>query len=116
LQTIFAPIGYPHIIPNIKAKEPSPLILKSGFINGLNNLPKKYGICVLDSNSVATKNGNKEGTTEVLHKINPDFAAAILEKEKIIKHNEKRKRIIGINIFFILNFNRNIFLPSIFTN
>ena len=32
LQTIFAPTGYPLMIPIIKAKEPSPLILKIGSI------------------------------------------------------------------------------------
>ena len=37
---IFAPIGYPLIIPIIKAKLPSPRILKTGFINLFKSFPR----------------------------------------------------------------------------
>ena len=39
LVAIFAPIGYPLIIPIIKAKAPSPRILNKGFINRFKILP-----------------------------------------------------------------------------
>ena len=39
LVAIFAPIGYPLMIPIIKAKAPSPRILNKGFINRFNRLP-----------------------------------------------------------------------------
>ena len=39
LVAIFAPMGYPLIIPMIKAKAPSPLILNKGFIKRFKMLP-----------------------------------------------------------------------------
>ena len=44
-----------------------------------------YGILVLESNSVATKNGNKDGTIEVAHKVRPDFVEDIFEVANSIK-------------------------------
>ena len=101
LHAIFAPIGYPLIIPIIRAKEPSPPILNKGLIKILKSLPRKCGIFVLESNSVATKKGNKDGTTEVPHKINPDFAATRLEEENITKHIVNSNIKIGIMFFLI---------------
>ena len=100
LHAIFAPIGYPLIIPIIKAKEPSPFILNIGFRNLLKKLPSKNGISVLDSNSVAIKNGKSEGTTEFAHKIRPDFAAFKLLAENIIKLEVKNIKSSGIRYFF----------------
>ena len=64
LQAILAPTGYPLISPIIKAKEPAPFTLKRGFIINSNFLPKCVMIFVCINNSVATKNGNNDGTTE----------------------------------------------------
>jgi hypothetical protein len=52
------------------------------------------------NNSVAIKNGNKEGTTELDHSNNPDFAAARFCFENITKHNIKRQIIVGRIAFF----------------
>ncbi|MCI8760006.1 MAG: hypothetical protein HFJ34_02625 [Clostridia bacterium] len=43
------------------------------------------------SNSVATKNGNKEGITELAQSDNPDFTAGRLLFEKINKQKVKPK-------------------------
>ena len=58
-----------------------------------NNLPKILIILVCISNSVATKKGNKEGTTEVAHNCKPDFIAGRLLPEKINKQAVKAKKI-----------------------
>ena len=90
---IFAPVGYPLIKPIINAKAPSPSTLNIGLINTLKKFPIIYGILVLESNSVATKKGNKDGTIEVAHKVSPDFVEDILDvanKTKLIV-----KRIIA---------------------
>ena len=42
------------------------------------------------NNSVATKNGNNEGTTEVAHKLSPDFTAGKFELENIRRHKSKK--------------------------
>ena len=49
-----------------------------------------YGILVLESSSVATKNGNKDGTIEVAHKVRPDFVEDIFDVANTIKHTVKR--------------------------
>ena len=99
---IFAPTGYPLITPIIRAKEPSPLTLKNGLIKILKNLPKIFGILVLESNSVATKKGKREGTTAVAHSINPCFAASKLEEENSIRQTVNNNINIGNMYFFIL--------------
>ena len=88
-------------MPIMKAKDPSPLILNIGFINILKNLPNMWAILVLESNSVAMKNGKREGTTDVAHKIRPDLAAVRLYVENITKEIVKSKKIIGKICFFI---------------
>jgi hypothetical protein len=65
-------------------------------------LPKILGTSVFDSNSVAIKNGNNAGTTEVPHNVNPFFAADKLEVENITRHIVNNKKIIGRVYFFIL--------------
>lgn len=72
---ILAPTGYPLIIPIIKAKEPSPLILNNGFISGLRKKPNTFIIFVCIKSSVDTKKGKREGTTEVAQSASPDFTA-----------------------------------------
>ena len=55
-----------------------------------------------ESNSVATKNGNKDGTMELAHKTSPFFAADKLALEKIIRHPVKTTNIKGKISSFIL--------------
>jgi len=100
-EAIFAPIGYPLIMPIIKAKEPSPRILKSGFIYGFNIFPNQLMILVCINNSVATKNGNNEGTTEFAHNDRPDLTAGRLVFEKNSKQNVKSKNINVKKFLFI---------------
>lgn len=50
-------------------------------------------VCI--NNSVATKKGNKEGTTEFAHKANPDFMAGRLLLEKNSKQKVKPKKRRG---------------------
>ena len=54
------------------------------------------------NNSVATKNGNNEGTTEVDHKLSHDFNAGKFELENIRRPRVKNKKIIGKK--FLRNF------------
>ena len=75
LQTTFAPIGYPLIFPKIKAIDASPGTLKIGFIIGVKTLPNIDAIFVFNSNSVAIKNGNKDGKILTIQSSNPDFVA-----------------------------------------
>ena len=98
----FAPTGYPLISPIIKAKLPSPDILKRGFIILLKIFPKNFGMFVLDSSSVAIKKGNREGTTELAHSFKPDLAACRLEEENTTKQAVKSKTMIEIKFFLIL--------------
>ena len=100
-ETILAPVGYPLIIPIIRAKEAAPGTLKIGLIIGLNSLPKILIISVYFNNSTAIKNGNKEGRTEVDHSSNPDFVAVRFVFENIIRQIVKTQKIKGIITFFI---------------
>ena len=98
---ILAPTGYPLINPIIKQKEPLPEILKIGFIN-LFNLFSRNGIrdvCI--RSSVATKNGNSEGTTEVAHRVNPFFIAGRLLPENSNRHIANNKKMIAKKFLFI---------------
>ena len=70
-------------------------MLNMGFINILKNFPSKWAILVWASNSVATKKGKSEGTTEVAHRVNPVLAATKLDDENITKLNVKSKNIPG---------------------
>lgn len=97
---ILAPTGYPLIIPIIKAKEPSPLILNKGFIKTLRKEPNILIMFVCISNSVETKNGKRAGTTEVAHRESPDFTAAKLVLEKIKIHSVNDKNRIAKKFLF----------------
>ena len=83
------------MIPIIKAKDPSPPTLKKGLIKLFKNFPKIRGISVLESNSVATKNGKRDGTTEFAHKLKPFFAAIRFEDENNTKQIVKSRNIKG---------------------
>lgn len=98
---ILAPTGYPLIIPMIKEKEPSPRTLNNGFIYLFRIFPNIFTIFVCIKSSVETKKGKREGTTEVAHKVSPDFTAGRLDLENISKHIVKHKKIIG-NIFLLI--------------
>ena len=50
---------------------------------------------VCESNSVATKNGKSEGTTEVAHNVKPDFAAIRFDEENTTKQIVKSKKTHG---------------------
>ena len=89
------------IIPIINAKAPSPLTLNNGFIKKLKNLPRVWAISVFESSSVAIKKGNREGTTDVAHKVNPCFAEGRLYDENIISPIVNNRNIIGKKCFFI---------------
>lgn len=93
LVAILAPTGYPLIIPIIKAKEPSPLILNNGFIIGVRKKLNIFIILVCIRSSVDTKNGKRDGTTEVAQSASPDFTAIKLffEKNKIHRVNIRNK-------------------------
>ena len=71
-------------------------------------LPSKQGILVWESNSVATKNGNNDGTTAVAHKVNPIFAEAKLDDEKTTKNIVKSKNNIDNKLFF--NFIKSLYI------
>ena len=100
LLAILAPIGYPLIIPIIKQKAPSPLILNRGFIYLFNNKPNCITMSVCINNSVATKKGKRDGTTEFAHSDKPDFTADKLLLENINRHKVKLIKIKGKKIFF----------------
>ena len=101
VDAILAPTGYPLIIPIIKAKEPSPLILNNGFINGLRKKPNIFIILVCIKSSVDTKNGKRDGTTEVAQSASPDFTAIKLAWEYIKRHKANVKNIIANEFRFI---------------
>lgn len=92
---IFAPIGYPLIIPIMKAKAHFPFTLNIGFIIFLNNNSKYEIIGVCINKFVATKNGNSEGITFTAHKCKLFLTAKILELENISKDNVNSIKIIG---------------------
>ena len=92
-EAIFAPTGYPLIIPIIKAKEPSPLTLNNGFIKGFRKMPNILIILVCINNSVETKKGNNEGTTDVAQSESPDLTAGKFDFEKIKIHIAKNINI-----------------------
>ena len=67
----------------------------------LKNLPKIFTIFVFISNSVATKKGNKEGTTELAQSNNPFLTAGRFvfennnkQKQNIKKHSAKKFLLI----------------------
>ena len=55
-------------------------------------------VCI--NNSVATKKGNREGTTEFAQRSNPDFTAGRLLFEKIKRQKVKPKNNIGKKFLF----------------
>ena len=87
----------------MKAKLPSPRTLKIGFINLFKILPRQYVKLVWESNSVATKNGNKDGTIEFAHKTSPFFAADKLVLENITRQAVNTVNITGNKSCFNLN-------------
>lgn len=96
--TILAPTGYPLIQPIKKAKALMPGTLKIGCIIGLKSFPKIEIKFVWSINSVATKNGNRVGTTNFAHKVRPFLAAVKLLLEKIIREIVNNNKII-VKIF-----------------
>lgn len=102
LHTTLAPTGYPLIIPRIIAIALSPGTLKTGLIILFRNLPKIYIKLVLQSSSVATKNGNNAGRTEVAHKASPFCAAIKFEDENKSKLIVKSINKAVIKYFFKL--------------
>ena len=92
--TIFAPTGYPLIIPIKKAYAPSPGTLKIGLINLFRYFPSIGIKLVLFRSSVATKNGKRVGTTEFAHRKRPSFAEVKLVFENNTKHKIKLQKII----------------------
>ena len=57
-------------------------------------------ILVCMSNSVATKKGKREGTTELVHNSKPDFTADRLLWEKINRQKVKPKNNKGNKFLF----------------
>lgn len=64
---IFAPTGYPLVIPMATAKEPQPGTLKRGLIIGSKRIPAAFIKLVLFNSSDAAKKGNNEGKTMLRH-------------------------------------------------
>ena len=93
-------------------------MLKIGFINLFNNLPRKGIRDVCSNNSVATKNGKSEGTTDVAHNVRPFFIAGKLLLEKSNKHIANIKNIMAKKFLLIFNTKKwhfeNIISPDIF--
>lgn len=112
LQTTFAPIGYPLIFPNIKAIDDSPGTLKIGFMNLLKTLPKMEVTFVFKSNSVAIKNGNKDGNTLKAQSSIPIFVAFKVGSESINNKIINIENIIVKKYFFRL-ITRNFIIPPI---
>lgn len=113
LQTTFAPTGYPLMIPIISAIALSPGKLKTGFMNLLNNLPNSCIKLVLHNNSVATKKGNRVGTTDVAHNFNPFCAADKLDVENRTRLNVKSKNTT-VKKYFLIEITKNRIIASIY--
>ena len=97
----------------IRAKLPSPEMLKNGFMILLNSLPKCLGIFVWDRTSVAIKKGKREGITEFAHSFRPDFAACRLVEENRTRHRVNSRNRAGIRFLFSLNTNMwNFFMGT----
>ena len=71
-----------------------------GFINLFKWFPKICMKFVLQISSVAIKNGNKVGTIEFDHNINPSFAAVKFVLENNIRKIRNNKNIIVKKFFF----------------
>ena len=84
----------------IKAKAPSHRMLKHGFIKRFNKWPNKEMMLVCISNSVATKKGNREGTTELAHRAKLDLIAGRLLFEKMSKQKVNPKNNKGNKFLF----------------
>jgi len=98
---IFAPTGYPLVMPMVKAKEAQPGTLKSGRIIGSSSTPTDLIKPVPFNRFEATKKGNKDGNTTLSHRLRP-FAAAVTDVfENIIRHSIKITQIIGKKSFLI---------------
>lgn len=67
---------------------------------------------VLHNNSVATKNGNRVGTTEFAHKIKPFLAASklVAENKMRLKVNNKKRTV---KKYFLIEITINRIIPSI---
>ena len=113
---ILAPTGYPLINPIIKQKAPLPDILNNGFIILFSSLPKNDIIEVCSNSSVATKNGNRDGTTEVAHNVSPVFIAGRLFFENSRRHIANIRKMIAKRFLLIFNTKKwhfeNILSPS----
>ena len=107
-EIIFAPTGYPLIIPIINANEPSPGTLNIGLINLLSFFPKISITLVYESNSVAIKKGSKEGITEFANKLNPFFAADRFCLEKITKQTVNKTNKMD-NKLSLNDINKNLY-------
>ncbi len=103
LEAIFAPTGYPLIIPIINGKAPSPRILKSGFIILFKHLPNELIKFVCINAFVATKKGKRDGTTEFAHNESPFFIAGKLLEEKRSRQIVKNKKTNAKKFLFKLN-------------
>lgn len=83
--------------------------LKSGSISLSNNFPTIFTTLVCDNRFVITKNGNKDGTTQVAHNFKPLVAAVKLVLENITKKNAIKTKING-RIFLLNDINRNFII------
>ena len=63
-------------------------------------LPKKFTIFVCNNSSVATKKGNKDGTTDVAHSVKPFLTAIRLFFENSKRLNAKIRKIIAKKFLF----------------
>ena len=79
-------------------------------------MPNKFTMFVCSKSSVATKNGNKDGTTEVAHKIRLYFTAVKLFLENNKSENAKIRKTNAKKFLFNLitkklNFGITNFIP-----
>lgn len=94
---ILAPTGYPDVTPRARAKEAQPGTLKNGLITGSSKTPAAFVKPVEFISSLATKKGNREGTTMDDHKIRPFKADLTAVFEKMTRHIMKSKHNAGID-------------------
>lgn len=100
------------MMPIIIAMALSPGTLKTGFMKRFNDFPRICMKFVLHNNSVATKNGNRVGTTEFAHKIKPFLAASRFDAENKIRLRVNSKKST-VKKYFLIEITMNRIISSI---
>jgi hypothetical protein len=113
---IFAPTGYPEVTPRARAKEAQPGTLKNGLMTGSSSIPAARVKPVEFISSLATKKGNREGTTMEDHRTSPSRADRTAESEKMTIHMTNSRHSAGMDNDFIYTIFDGFTASSIKTN